>query len=58
MVQRNAMQAVESNGSFHELVKEDEEIRRYLSEEDIDSCFELEYYLKNVDKIFKRVFGA
>ena len=58
MVQRNAMKAVEANGSFRELVKKDEEIRQYLSEEDIDGCFDPDYYLKNVDKIFKRVFDA
>ncbi len=57
MVQRNAMKAVETNGSFRELVKQDTDIRQFLSEKEIDSCFDLAYYTKNVDKIFKRVFG-
>ncbi|MCX6826308.1 MAG: adenylosuccinate lyase [candidate division Zixibacteria bacterium] len=57
MVQRNAMKAYEGIKGFHELVKEDSEIRQYLTETKIDRSFDLEYYFKNVGKIFKRVFG-
>ncbi len=57
MVQRNAMKAHRGNAGFKELVKKDKEILNYLSQTEIDECFELDYYLKNVDKIFKRVFG-
>ena len=31
------------------------EVMAVLSREELDSCFTLEYYLKNVDFIFKRV---
>ncbi len=34
----------------------DEELRKHLSEEQIRECFNYEYYTKNVDKIFERVF--
>jgi len=34
----------------------DEELRSKLSEEQIRECFNYEYYTKNVDKIFERVF--
>jgi adenylosuccinate lyase len=34
----------------------DEELRSKLSEEQIRECFNYEYYTKNVDAIFKRVF--
>jgi len=57
IVQRNAMRAYESDRGFQEVVKEDREIRQYLNETEIDSCFDIEYYLKNVSKVFKRVFG-
>ncbi|UCG62441.1 MAG: adenylosuccinate lyase [Candidatus Zixiibacteriota bacterium] len=57
MVQRNAMAAHQGRGPFRELVKQDREIRKHLSEADIDDCFDLRYYTKNVGKIFKRVFG-
>jgi len=35
----------------------DDELRSKLSEEEIRECFNFEYYTKNVDGIFKRVFG-
>ena len=57
MVQRNAMMAAEGKGLFKELVKKDKEIHQYLGDAEIDSCFDLSYYTKNVGKIFKRVFG-
>lgn len=57
MVQRNAMKASEGKGPFRELVKEDKEISGLLTSSQIDECFNLDYYMKNVDKIFKRVFG-
>ena len=56
MVQRNAMAATEGKGSFRELVKNDHEIRSFLEQSDIDSCFDLSYYTRHVNKIFKRVF--
>ena len=34
----------------------DEELRKSLSEEEIRECFNYDYYTKNVDAIFKRVF--
>ncbi len=57
LVQRNGLAAAEGKGLFIELVKSDKEIHKYLSDVEIDSCFDLAYYTKHVDKIFKRVFG-
>ncbi len=57
MVQRNAMAAADNNGSFRDNVHADREIAKYLSSDEIESCFDLDYYMRNVDKIFKRVFG-
>ncbi len=56
IVQRNAMAAHEGRGLFRDLLKKDREVRKYLSVRQIDQCFDLKYYLKNVDKIFRRVF--
>lgn len=56
MVQGAAMNAAEGLGLFRDLVRADSEIRSYLSSVEIDECFELDYYTKNVNKIFKRVF--
>jgi adenylosuccinate lyase len=56
LVQKHGLAAAEGKGLFRELVKSDRQIHRYLSEPEIDSCFDLGYYTRHVDKIFKRVF--
>ncbi len=57
MVQRNAMAAWETNGSFRDFAKQDADISKHLSAAEIDECFDLTYYTKNVDAIFARVFS-
>jgi adenylosuccinate lyase len=56
IVQENAMLAWNSKTNFKELVKKDQKIRKYLTPQEIEECFDLSYYTKNVDNIFKRVF--
>lgn len=56
IVQRNAMAAHEGRCLFRDLLKKDREVRKHLSVKQIDRCFDLKYYTKNVDKIFRRVF--
>ena len=57
LVQRNAMRCWEEKKDFREMLKNDRRITGILSDEEIDSCFELEEDLKNVDYIFAAVFG-
>jgi len=57
MVQRTAFQAAEGKGKFRDLLKADKEIAGYLSVKEIDACFDLKYYTKNVPVIFREVFG-
>jgi len=56
LVQRNAMQSCEERKDFKELLKKDKEIKRYLSASEIEKLFDLSYYLKNVNYIFRKVF--
>jgi len=68
IVQRNAMKVWEGLQSdkpttnekgeslYLQYLLEDEELRNSLSEEQIRECFNYDYYTKNVDAIFKRVF--
>ncbi len=58
MVQRNAMPVWRGEGDFRTLLKADADVRKYLSDAEIDEKFDLDYHLKHVDTIFKRVFGA
>jgi len=56
-VQRNAMKVWEEKVDFRTALKGDPDVRKVLSDAEIDACFALEYHLKNVDTIFERVFG-
>ncbi len=58
LVQRNAMKVWEQGKDFQEELIADSEVRDYLSEEEIRDAFDLNYHLKHVDTIFKRVFGG
>lgn len=55
LIQRNALKSQEDDGQFWNLLLEDDDIRKYLSEEEISSCFDLEKTLKRVDDIFTRL---
>ncbi|RME23423.1 MAG: adenylosuccinate lyase [Candidatus Zixiibacteriota bacterium] len=57
IVQRNALAASRGRGLFKDLVHRDPDITAHLSAAEIDACFDLAYYTRNVDKVFKRVFG-
>ncbi|WP_018997951.1 adenylosuccinate lyase [Hirschia maritima] len=61
LVQRNAMKVWDNpnrtEGDFMNYLKEDAEVSSNLSDEKIESLFDLDYHFKNVDHIFKRVFG-
>jgi len=54
LVQRNAAKAWEGT-DFQQSLKEDEEVRRVLSEEEIDRCFDLQHHLRHLDVTFQRL---
>jgi adenylosuccinate lyase len=68
IVQRNAMKVWEGlqhgksatnekgESLYLQYLLEDEELRQSLSEDAIRECFNFDYYTKNVDNIFNRVF--
>jgi adenylosuccinate lyase len=56
-VQGLAMQAWEKKKNFEELIMNDREIRKTLTQAEIKACFDLIYYLRRVDYIYKRVFA-
>jgi adenylosuccinate lyase len=59
LVQRNAMKvwSGESN-DFLGLLKADPDVKAKLSAKELDDNFDLAHHFKQVDTIFKRVFGA
>ncbi|MGO9862165.1 MAG: adenylosuccinate lyase [Terriglobales bacterium] len=58
LVQNHAMRAWKENLDFHELVLNDPEIRGRVEKAKIERAFDLSRQLKNIDKIFARVFAT
>jgi adenylosuccinate lyase len=54
--QRNAMKAWDEGGDYEDLVIKDADISSHLSEEEIARVFDLTHYLRNIEKVFERVF--
>ena len=57
VVQGHAMRAWEQEGDFRAAIEADPDVRAILKPEQIAHAFSLDRQLRNVDKIFARVFG-
>ena len=57
-VQGNAMEAWKGRAGFQDLVSKDPVVSKYLSAAQIAACFDPTYYLRHLDTIYQRVFGA
>lgn len=55
-VQRNAMKRWLKGEDFKTNIEKDEDIKKYLTKDEIEECFDYKYFLRNVDMIFAR-FG-
>lgn len=56
IVQDCAMRAWEKNLIFKTLIINNEKVRKTMTEKEIEKCFDVSYYTRYVDVIFKRVF--
>lgn len=57
IVQRNAMKSWKERKDFQALLKKDREVAKHLSRKEIAGIFDPAAYFRNVDYIFRRVFG-
>ena len=57
LVQPIAMKAWFEGQDYKELLSQNETVMSHFTPEELDQCFTLEYYLKQVPAIFERVFG-
>ncbi|MGB2601468.1 MAG: adenylosuccinate lyase [Candidatus Omnitrophota bacterium] len=55
IVQKAALEAYNSGKDFQSLMLEDARMNEYMSREEIENCFDLEYHLRQIDKIFKNI---
>jgi adenylosuccinate lyase len=58
LVQRNAMKVWRGEGDFLAFLRQDPDVKKYLSDAELAERFDLGFHFKHVDTIFKRVFGA
>ena len=54
LVQPKAMKSWETKVPFRELVEQDADITKHLSQSELDECFNENHHLKEVDTIFER----
>ena len=57
LVQPIAMKAWFEGQDYKELLAQNETVMAHFTPDELDQCFTLEYYLKQVPAIFERVFG-
>jgi adenylosuccinate lyase len=57
LVQKHAMRAWNGEGDLLDLLKADPEVSKALPAAKLEAMFDLGYHLKQVDTIFRRVFG-
>lgn len=57
IVQKNASKSWDNQSDFKEIILSDKGIMKILTKDEVDDLFSLDYHLKNVDYIFKNVFG-
>ncbi|MFH1347967.1 MAG: adenylosuccinate lyase, partial [Candidatus Margulisiibacteriota bacterium] len=55
IVQTAAMKARASGKQLKELILADKAATKHLSEKEIEQVFDIKYYLRNVETIFKRL---
>ena len=56
IVQRNAQNSWKKNINFYESLINDNDIKKNISNKDLRKMFDVSFYTKKVDNIFKRVF--
>ena len=54
LVQRIALYAVDNHTSFRDGLLKDEDVRKYLNEQEVIACFDISGYLRNTNRIFER----
>ena len=57
IVQKLAMNSWKKKIDFKKLLKKNKDLKKFLTVKEIDDIFDINYHLKNIDKIFKKVLG-
>ena len=57
IVQKIALRSWKENKNFKSLLGKNKEVMRLLGPKELNKLFDLSYFLKNIDVIYKRVLG-
>ena len=55
IIQHCAMQVWQETSDFKDILYRDRKVRKYLRPGEIDGCFDIKYYTRHTDRIFKKV---
>lgn len=55
IIQRCAMQVWQETSDFKDVLKRDRKLRKHMGPQAIDACFDIKYYIRHREKIFKRI---
>ena len=56
IVQYTAMESWKNHKYFKDLILEHREIKKYMTKDEINSCFDYNYFIRNIDYIYQRVY--
>jgi len=56
IIQDNALESWKNYKSFKGLILEHQEIKKYMTKDEIISCFDYNYFIRNMDYIYQRVY--
>jgi len=54
IIQAAAMQVWQESTEFKDVLYRDRRVRKYLSQNEINACFDIKYYIRHRDRIFKQ----
>ncbi len=55
IVQKNALKSYQHKKDFKELILEDSDIRKHLTEEEIERIFDIQWYLRHIETLFHKM---
>ncbi len=55
IVQKDAFESTSMDQDFKQVLLKDPKVKRYMSANEIEACFDIKYYLRNIPAIFKNL---
>lgn len=55
IVQKAALEALTGKNSFKDILLKDGKLRNFMSNDELEKCFSLEYHLRHIDAIYKNI---